>query len=103
MTDEQMMYILKCVANKVTSMITWEEDCQSFHPDQQLPMLDLKIHLDKNDYLTPIKYRFYQKQVANRALVAADSTMPQKMKVSVLTEEGSRRLRNTCPSLLAGE
>ena len=62
MTDEQMMEILKNVANKVTKMIRWEQDYPSFHPDGELPMLDIKIHLDKTDELNPIKFRYIQKQ-----------------------------------------
>ena len=61
------------------------------------------MHVDKSDRMEPIKYRFYQKPVANKALVDCHSAMPIRMKISTLVEEGTRRLRNTSPSLHQGE
>ena len=89
-SDEEMMILLKMIANSVTKMIKGEEDFPSRHQDGQLPMLDLKIHVDRTDRDEPIKFRFYQKPVANKSLVSAYTTLPWGMMYSTLVEEGVR-------------
>ena len=100
MTDNEMMTLLRDIANGVVNMIDWEFDVVDNHEDLQLPVLDLKIHVDKDDRANLIKHRFYQKKVANKGLVDARSCMPASMTFSTLVEEGCRRVRNTSPALL---
>ena len=102
-TDEGMMQLLRQVADIITSMITWEADWPVWYPDNQLPVLDLKLSLDCEDKYSVIKYRFFQKAVANQGVVSASSGMPKNMMYSTFVEEGCRRLRNTSPSILQEE
>ena len=68
-------------------MITWEEDYPTKYVDNKLPVLDVKMYVDVDDDEEPIKYEFYQKDVANKKLVSALSAMPRAMKFSTLVEE----------------
>ena len=101
-TDAKMMNLLKDIANKMIKMITWEEDITDSYEDGKLPVLDLKMFLDKKDFESeePLKFEFYQKQIANKRVIYASSAMPRSVKFSTLVEELNRRLRNTPGSLL---
>ena len=103
MTDDQMMDLLRQIADSLTDMVRWEADCPSKHPDGQITMLDLKVQLDVEDRQNPVKFRFYQKPVENKNIISAKSCMPSQMIFCTLVEEGCRRLRNTFPSLLLAE
>ena len=50
-----------------------------------------------------MKHRIYQKEIANKAIVAAESSMSTKMNFFNLVEDLCRRLRNPLPSLLEAE
>ena len=60
MTDEDMMCMFKKIANPITRMIRWEDDFTQKHPDNKLPVLDVKMFIDLKDQTEPIKYEFYQ-------------------------------------------
>ena len=79
-THRDMMTLFKKIANKVTKMLTWEDDCCDNHEDGKLPVLDVKMFVDVNDQAEPIKYEFYQKSMANKQLVSAHSAMPVSVK-----------------------
>ena len=99
MDDDEMMTLLRDIANSVTDMIKWEHDTADRHTDGQLLVLDIKLHLDHEDRDNMVKFKFYQKESSNKALVSAASSMPKGMMFSTLVEECCRRLRNTSPSI----
>ena len=98
-----MMILMTDIANSVIDMIKWEHDSVEQHDNGRLPVLDLLLHIDPEDRANPVKHRFYQKDIANKTVVQAESSMPTRMKFSTLVEDLCRRLRNTSPSLLEAE
>ena len=102
-TGEEMMDLLREVANSITPMVVWEHDWPDKHPDGWLPVLDIQMKVDPDDRDNLVKHKFYQKPVSNKNLVSADSCMPRNVKFSTLVEEGYRRLRNSSPSVLQAE
>ena len=48
--------ILKSIANSVVNMINWEVDLPEHYPDQQIPVLDLKVGLDESNANAPIRH-----------------------------------------------
>ena len=42
-----------------------------------------------------MKFQFYEKEMVSRFVVRADSALPERMKVTVLSQEVLRRERNT--------
>ena len=102
-TEADMMDLLRQIADSVTKMIKWEADWPDKHSDIQIPVLDLKIFIDRQDRGELIKHRFYQKPVKNKSLVSANSGMLHRIVFATLVEEDSRRLCNTSPSLLEEE
>ena len=103
MTDQGMMELLRQIADSLTEMVKWEYDITDKYTDGFLPMLDLKVKIDKDDPMEPVKFMFYQKPMASRNLVSAMSAMPSRLVFTTLVEEGMRRLRNTSPSLIPTE
>ena len=79
MTDQQMMKLLQDIADSVTTMIRWEADFPSNHDDDHIPMLDVKVKLDKLDRQEPLKFRFYQKPIVNKNVISANSCTPKSM------------------------
>ena len=47
--DAQMMELLRKIANNMIKMITWEEDHCNKYDDNKLPVLDVKMFIDKKD------------------------------------------------------
>ena len=61
------------------------------HPEtEKVPVLDLQVSVDKEN----IVHEFYEKPVASKFVIPASSAHSKSMKMSVLVEEGVRRLRN---------
>ena len=64
--------------------------------DGKLPSLDVAIWVvDRNR----IMYEFFEKTMATNLMVEATSALSKEVKLSTLSEEVSRRLRNTSPRL----
>ena len=62
----------------------------SIHPLGRL-LLDLQVYVKENQFL----HEFYEKPVASKFVIPYTSAHSKKMKMTVLVEEGLRRLRNT--------
>ena len=66
-TDEQRTFqIFKEMADSVTRMLTWEYDIPEFHPDRMLPMLDLKMYVNKDTRGPTLMHSFYKKDMSSR-------------------------------------
>ena len=87
----------------LADMIDWEHDMGDRLASKQLPILELQLHIDPKDREKLVKHIFYQKGITNKAIVAAESSMPTKIQFSTLVEELCQRLRTTLSSLLEAE
>ena len=62
----------------------------------KVPVLDLQIYVGEDRL---VKHEFYEKPCANKFVIPAQSAHSKKMRMSVLVEEGLRRLRNSSRGL----
>ena len=69
-----------------------EEDHPSRNQDNKLPILDMKVWLDVDNYAV---YRHYEKPVSNRQVISTKSAQSSACKRSVHVNEVVRRILNT--------
>ena len=69
-----------------------EEDYPSRHKERKLPILDLRVWIENDDYT--ISYEFYRKDISNWFMMLSRSAMPHRMQRTILTQEAIRILRN---------
>ena len=60
-----------------------------------MPVLDFQMHVDGETIL----YEFYEKPCASGLVIPANSAHSKQLKLSVMVEEGVRRLRNNSRGL----
>ena len=90
--DENTLYIFQQIANDVDSMISFTYDVPSKHIDGKMPILDVKVNVDKEGILY---HEFYEKPTKNDFVILADSAINWQSKRTILTQEALRRMRNT--------
>ena len=88
--DTRTMEELRKISNTVFNCVQFAVDCPSSHQAGMVPMLDLEMFTE--DGL--IKYHFFEKPCASKFGIQEASAHSKKMKMSVLVEEGVRRMRN---------
>ena len=71
--------------------------------DKQIMILAMKVMMDREDNKVSVKFRFYQKYMANKTVVSAYNAVPIRMVFNTPIDEVMRRMRNTSPSLLPDE
>ena len=59
-----------------------------------MPILDLKVWIEKHEAHTVIMHEFYSKEVASKNVINAKSAIPWSTKRTVLTQEMLRVLLN---------
>ena len=104
--DERAMRLFQAIANSIHSSVEMEIDCPSHQRDGKLPILDLKVWIEKtgqdqqrNRSGSVILHEFYSKEVASKSVVNARSALSWSCKRTVLTQEVLRMLLN-CSSKL---
>ena len=73
-----------------------EEDYPSNHSDGKLPILDLKCSMNSE---MMIKFEHYEKPLASRLVLSAQSALPMQQKRNIHINECVRRLRNCAPEM----
>ena len=96
MNEKSTMDIICSVANHIEPMIQFTYDIPMSYSDSKLPVLDIKVWLDSNG---EAMYEFYEKDTKNDKVILASSAIPRCQKISILTAEAVRRLRNTSRKL----
>ena len=76
-------------------MIQMQEDVPTNHPSGRLPILDLEVWVHNGKILHSI----YKKPMSSRLVVQARTAFSTQKKMSILLEEGQRRLRNCSPEI----
>ena len=90
--DERTMKFLQSVANSIHPSIRMTIDYPSKHVEGKVPMLDLKMWIEKIGEVRRIIYEHYEKEMATKSVIHAASAIPFKMKQTVLTQEMLRIL-----------
>ena len=91
--------MLTSIANSISPMIKMESDVCSKYPDGKLPIVDLKVWINKSEGEVSIRHQFYKKPMASRLTIMAHSAYPTSPKRAALVEEAMRRMRNCSPEL----
>ena len=98
--DVRVMREFRRLCNSIWPWIQVKEDVGSKYEDKKLPILDLKVYVVElvNEY--GVKYwvprwSFYEKPMKSQYVLMKESAMGKKTKVTTLTQEVIRRLRNT--------
>lgn len=90
-SDVHTAKVLKDVANSITKMLVWEEDCPSKHKDGNMPILDLKVRTESTGQGgTRIKHQYYKKSMARKEIFPSRTALSTYAKYNVLVEEGKR-------------
>ena len=89
--DKRTAELVAKVANSIFKFIQIETDFPSNHPNNMVPILDLKVCVVDNK----ISWQYYRKKVSNFLVLMERSAMSDRQKRVSLTQEVIRILRNT--------
>ena len=95
--DLRTARLLKDIANDVLPEIQMEEDYPNKNDDNKMPILDMKVWQDDKEGF--ILYQHYQKPMASKSVMHAQSAQSDSCKKSVHTQEIMRRLLNSSSRL----
>ena len=84
--------IIADIANSIDSRIQVTTDYPEANSDGRMPVLDLKIWVDKNNDIPRISYSFYKKPIASPFTILKRSALSEGTKKSTIFQEGLRRL-----------
>ena len=73
-------------------MIQFTFDVPSKNPDSKIAILDLKVNLDQNGNVI---HNFYEKPTKHPQLILANSAISYHQKITIMTQEAIRRMKNT--------
>ena len=85
------------IANSLVPYLQFTLDCPSQHTSGWMPLLDLEVRVATDN--NSIDFRFYSKPCSSKYVMLQNSAMPARTKMSTLTQEVIRRLRNTRSTL----
>ena len=77
--------------NSAMGFLTFTKESPEDFVNRKLPTLDIEIWLEN----LQIWYQFYQKPMSNNIVLQEKSALSETVKISSLTEEVMRRLKNT--------
>ena len=89
--DERTMEELRKIANTIFKCVQFTTECPSGQENGKVPVLDLQLYVGDDGL---VKHEHYEKPCTNAFVLPATSAHSKKMRMSVLVEEGLRRLRN---------
>ena len=101
--DRRCMLLVQSIGNSIHSSIELKVDYPPRHGDGKLPMLDLKVWVEKKNRVVDsalerevnvVLHEFYYKDVFSRSVVNARSVLPWNCKRTILTQEVLRILLN---------
>ena len=94
--DARVFDLIKCVGDSIHPSIQLEVDCPSQHTDGEVPILDVKVWVEKS---RTVMYEFYSKEVSSKSVIDARSALPWSTKRTILTQEVLRILLNCSTDL----
>ena len=105
--DDMCMELLREVGNRVHKSIQIEVDYPSRHEDNLMPVLDLKVWIDRKNVImngkdctvNVVLHEFYVKEVSSKMMLSSRSALPIKVKRTLLTQEVLRVLLNCNPEI----
>ena len=102
MDDKRTMREIRKMSNSVLPFVNFKEEVASDCQDGKVPMLDFQVwrqeYPDKDregGKRTEIHYEFFEKPVATKLVLMEKNALPHRMKITTLTQEIIRRMKNT--------
>ena len=89
--DQWTFEELRKISNTIYPCIQFTTDTPSSHEAGMCPVLDLQMSVNEDGLL---KYKFYSKPCSSKYVIPEKSAHSKPMKMSVLVEEGLRRMRD---------
>ena len=104
--DKRTMREIRLMSNSILPFIQLKEEVASDCPEEKLPMLDFRVWQERREnrdgrMTTVIKHEFYEKPMASKVVMMRRSALPQRMKITTLSQEVIRRQKN--PARNVGE
>ena len=90
--DERMAKVLLSIANSIMPCVIMEGDWPSKNHDEKMPILDMKVWMEKNGN---VMYQHYEKAVSSKTVLHAKSAHSMACKRGVHTQEIVRRMLNS--------
>ena len=82
--------------NDISLSLTFKGDIPEYHKDKTLPMLDFCMWEETDSKgKSTIEHKFYEKPCASNMVLEARSSQPHQLKVTTLSQEVIRRMKNT--------
>ena len=105
--EKEGMELFKKIGNDIDESIKLEIDHPSKHEDMKMPLLDVKVWLERirisennnEENKTRIMYEHYRKSMASNMTVHARSAIPMSQKRNIMTQEVIRILKNCSQEL----
>ena len=97
--DEITMNLFKEVAETIHESIKLKVDYPSNYEDRKIPILNLKVWVEETDEGTRIIYEHYEKEIASKMVIHAESAIPTRSKITILTQEMLKILTHCSPFL----
>ena len=94
--EEEIWKKIRDAGDRIHDSIQLEADYPSNHPDQKVPILDIKVWVDANG---KVWHEYYCKPVSSKSVIDAQSAMPFKDRRTVLTQDLLRVLLRCSPEL----
>ena len=98
--DKITMELMKTIGDTIHKSIQLEIEYPSKFCDNKLPILDLKVWVQKVGGKRIIMYEHYKKEVSSKAMVLANSAIPMKQKRTIITQEILRIMTHCSRSLV---
>ena len=95
--EARLARIMREIANEVQEGIVMEEDYPDKNPNKKLAILDMCVWMNSEHFLV---YQHYEKSVASKLVIGAQSAQSEACKRSVHTRELIRRMLNTSAKLV---
>ena len=101
--DKGCMLLFQSIANSIHTSIRLEVDYPSRHEDGKLPILDLKVWIEKRRHVRDggqdrdvhvVLHEFYYNDVASKSVINARSALALSCKRTILTQEVLRIFLN---------
>ena len=108
--NERCMSLLKSIANDIHPSIKVEVDHPANHSDGKIPILDVKVWVEKRDVEVDgvtyeaniVMHELYSKGISSKSVIHPRSALPFQSKRTIMTQEILRVLLN-CSALLPWE
>lgn len=99
--DVKTMREVRKLSDSLISFIKLKEDVPVNHVCGKIPVLDFQVWAEKDtdedgDMKTNVMFEFYEKPMSSKFVIMEESALPNRMKITTLSQEVIRRMRNTC-------